>query len=116
MELQLERRPDPEDQGHVAPGVMVTPAIDEEYWSYRVKLSEDQAIIGFPKFTTIGIGFAKEEDWNTNLPYEVEPEVIYAHIEHNKGDDSISDRDCLAAIEMIQAAVIEDRGGKVGRI
>lgn len=89
--------------------VMMTPSIDEEYWSYRVVLSENQAILGFPKFTTIGIGFAVEEDWNTNLPYTSDAERIFDHISHNKGDDSIPDAHCVQAILMIQDAVREDR-------
>ncbi len=89
--------------------VMMTPAIDEDYWSYRVVLSERQAIIGFPKFSTIGIGFAVEEDWNTNLPYTVDAEKIFDHISHNKGDDNIPDAHCFQAILLIQDAVREDR-------
>jgi hypothetical protein len=84
---------------------MITPPIDEEYWAYRVKLGDAQAIVGFPKFMTIGIGFANEEDWNTNLPWSCDAEEIYDHIAHNKGDESISREDCVAAIQMIQGAV-----------
>jgi len=40
--------------------VMFTPPVGEDYWLFRVKLFKDQAIIGFPKFGTIGIGFAIE--------------------------------------------------------
>ncbi len=89
--------------------VMITPPIDEDYWAYRVKLSDRQAIVGFPKFGTVGIGFAQEEDWNTNFPYTCGPGEIYEHIAHNKGDDAISREDCLTAIRMIQAAVEADR-------
>src|SRR5260370_42544999 len=62
----------------------ITPPLDEDYWLFRVKLYEDQAILGFPKFSTIGIGFAQEEDWNTNLPYRCETEQIFNHIKHNR--------------------------------
>lgn len=82
----------------------MTPPIDEDYWLYRVRLSDTQAIVGFPKFSTIGIGFAREEDWNTNLPYTCSAEDIWRHIAHNKGDDAIPDASCLAAIRMIQDA------------
>jgi hypothetical protein len=86
--------------------VAVTPPISEDYWQYRVQLSDKQAIIGFPKFLTIGIGFAVEEaDWNSNLPYSSSAEGIYRHIKHNKGDDAISDEDCIEAIRMIQHAI-----------
>lgn len=96
--------------GTSAGGVMLlTPPIDESYWQYRVMLGERQAIVGFPKFTTIGIGFAVEDDWNTNLPYTQDAAAIFDHIKHNKGDDGISDDDCLAAIRMIQDAVRADR-------
>lgn len=81
---------------------------DQDYWTYRVRLSEGQAIVGFRKFMTIGIGFALEDDWNTNLPYNCETEEIFQHIKRNKGDDSISDDDCREAIRMIQEAVRKD--------
>lgn len=81
-----------------------TPPLDEDYWLFRVKLFEDQAIVGFPKFGTIGIGFAQEDDWNTNLPYTQDAAQIYDHIKHNKAHDEISDEDCLAAIRLIQEA------------
>lgn len=83
--------------------VLVTPPLDEDYWLLRVKVSETQAVVGFPKFFTIGIGFAIEEDWNTNLPYSCDAEDIFKHISHNKGDESILDSDCVEAIKMIQA-------------
>lgn len=83
----------------------MAPPIDEDYWAFRVRLSEKQAIVGFPKFSTVGIGFAQEEDWNTNFPYTCDAEEIYQHIEHNKADDAISREDCLTAIRMIQDAI-----------
>lgn len=84
--------------------VMVTPAIGEDYWLFRVKLSDTQAILGFPKFTTIGIGFAQEEDWNTNLPYTADTDKILDHIIHNKGDENIGDDQVREAIQMVQKA------------
>lgn len=104
--LVLEVRDEPvADSGVVIPGaISITPAINEDYWLFRVRLSEKQAVVGFPKFGTIGIGFAQEEDWNTNLPYTCAPEEILAHIEHNKGDESISDSVVLTAIIMISDA------------
>lgn len=87
-------------------GIFVTPPIDESYWIYRVRLTDRQALIAFPKFGLVGIGFAVEDDdWNTNLPSDCDAVEIFEHIECNKGDDSISDEDCLAAIRMLQDAV-----------
>lgn len=108
--LTLERKN--QEPGGIALGgaLMITPALDEDYWEYRVKVSDSQAILGFPKFGTVGIGFAQEEDWNTNLPYKCDTDEIYAHIAHNKGDDSIPDERCQDAIGMIQEAVLKDRG------
>ena len=92
--------------------VAMTPQLGEAYWSYRVLLSERQAILGFPKFFTIGIGFAVEdEDWNTNLPYTSDAVEIFDHIKDNKGDDAISDEDCIAAIRLIQEAIAADQAG-----
>ncbi len=58
---------------------------------------------------TPDLGFAVEDDWNTNLPYTSTSGDIFRHIAHNKGDESISDEDCMAAIAMVQAAIAEDR-------
>ena len=107
-DLTLEVRGQENETAFPGP-IMLTPAVDEDYWQYRVRLSGTQAILGFPKFMTIGIGFAQEEDWNTNLPYTCEAEQIYDHIAHNKGDDAIAREDCLAAIRLVQEAAARDR-------
>jgi len=81
---------------------MITPPVGQDYWLFRVKLFKDQAIIAFPKFGTIGIGFAiEDEDWNTNLPYSVCPEQLYDHIKANKKYDEISKEDCIQAIKLV---------------
>lgn len=103
VDLRLEIRGQA-DKTTVAGGALLAPDVDEDYWAYRVKVSDTQAVVGFPKFGTIGVGFAVEEDWNTNLPYSCDTEVIFRHIEHNKGDDSIPDDDVREAIRLIQIA------------
>ena len=105
--LVVERKDQP-DKTPTFGGLSLTPAIDEGYWSYRVVLSERQAVVAFPKFFTVGIGFAVEEDWNTNLPYTCEAEEIAEHILHNKGDDSISDDAVVEAIRLLKDAVAQD--------
>jgi len=107
MELEIR---DQENKTAVVGPLMLTPMVDEDYWQYRVRLTDTQAILGFPKYSTVGIGFAIEEDWNTNLPYTCGTEEIFNHIKHNKSDDAISDEDCIEAIRMIQEAVRADRG------
>jgi hypothetical protein len=111
MTLKLERKAQRDKSPLKGTGgtVLVTPPLSDEYWLYRVKLSDTQAILGFPKFGLVGIGFQEEEDWNTNLPSSCSAEEIFAHIARNKGDDSISDEDCLAAIRLIQEAASEDK-------
>lgn len=88
--------------------VMMTPDISEDYWIMRVKVYERegkcQAIVAFPKFGLIGVGFAQESDWNTNLPYQTSPERLYDHIKVNKKYRSITKQTCLEAIKLIQAA------------
>lgn len=86
---------------------MITPPLDEDYWQFRVKVHEDQEIVGFPKFNTIGIGFAKEDDWNTNLPYNTSTDGIFNWIKKNKRYASIPDERCKKAIKMIQKAAKE---------
>ena len=84
--------------------IMFTPAISEDYWIMRIKLYRNQALIAFPKFGLIGVGFAKESDWNTNLPYQTPAERLYDHIAVNKKYDQITKAHCLKAIKMLQAA------------
>ena len=107
MKLRLETKNQVDEVGQSlqGSGIMLTPAINEAYWQFRVKLSETQAIVAFPKFNTFGIGFQNEEDWNTNLPYTVNTYEIYDHIRHNKQDESIKTNDCIAAIQIVQNAV-----------
>ena len=117
--LVLERRSDAEDKTHVNASdsgavVLVTPPIDSDYWAYRVRVADGQAVQGFGKFGTIGIGFAEEQDWNTNLPYTTDAESIRRHIWHNRGE-RIEDTPegaalVVRAIELIQDAVKADRG------
>ncbi|THV25983.1 hypothetical protein [Glycomyces paridis] len=106
--LQIERR-DQENLTPTAGPVMMTPPISEDYWAYRVRVADGQAIVAFPKFGTIGIGFAVEEDWNTNLPFDSSAETIYEHIEHNRGDETIARETCLRAIRIIQDAIKADQ-------
>lgn len=82
--------------------VMITPPINEEYYVAKVELYKDQSINLFPKFSTYGIGFAQEENWNTNLPYQCNTEKIYHHILENKKYDEISKKECIKAIEILQ--------------
>ena len=113
MKLELETRGQKDKTtvlGNAQSAVLITPPISEDYWLFRVRLSETQSIVGFPKFTTIGIGFAQEEDWNTNLPYSCETMMIWNHIKHNKGDEAIDDEDCIAAIAIVQEAATKVRG------
>jgi hypothetical protein len=83
--------------------VMITPPIGEGYWWARVPVGGGQAIVAFPKFTTIGIGFQREEDWNANLPYSSPAEEIFDHIKHNRGDCEATRAQCIEAIRILQA-------------
>lgn len=88
-------------------GILMTPMnLDQDFWFFRVMVSDKQAVVGFPKFGIIGVGFMVEDsDWNTNLPADCDAREIYDHIEENKGDDSIPDDRCIEAIRLIQDAV-----------
>src|SRR3954469_711140 len=101
LQLRLERKDQPDKTGRTGP-VMFTPPVGEDYWLYRVCVAKVQAVLGFPKFSSIGIGFAVEEDWNTNLPLGVPVGEIADHIMHNAGDPSITRDDILAAIALIR--------------
>ena len=105
-ELVLERQA---DHTLVAGALAaITPMVHEDYWTYRVRVSEDQAILGFPKFSTISVGFAQEKDWNTNLPYTCTTTAIRDHIGHNRGDDRIANEVIDQAIALIQEAIRSD--------
>lgn len=108
MELTLERRDQQDGTAHIG-GLMLTPGINEDYWAYRVRLTDKQSVVNFPKFSTIGIDFAVEEDWNTNFPFTCTAEEICDHIWHNAGDKSITREQVLAAIRLIQEAAQADR-------
>lgn len=84
---------------------VMTPGADlgKHNWIARVRLTDTQAIVAFPKFGTVGIGFQVEEaDWNTNLPASCEAEEIYDHIKHNAGNKTITKDMCLEAIRLLQ--------------
>lgn len=109
MKLKLEYRD--EFEGDDTPFkvggliIMMTPSVGEDYWMFRVKLFKDQAIIAFPKFGQIGIGFAVEgENWNTNLPSTCETEYIYNHIKKCKKYSEITKAECIEAISILQKA------------
>lgn len=101
LEINLDFSPDRMTQALEKIGkISMTPPISKNYWLYRIKLTKKQSILAFPKFGTIGIGFAREKDWNRNLPYTCGAEQIYKHIKYNKLD--AKKRDCVIAIESIQ--------------
>jgi len=81
--------------------VFVTPPLDDTFWLARVVVSKDQAVVAFPKFGQIGIGFQHEDkDWNTNLPYTCYAEKIYNHIRINRR--SARREKCITAINALQ--------------
>ena len=84
--------------------IMFTPDISEDYWLMRVVLYKDQALVAFPKFGLIGVGFALESDWNTNLPYQTSPERLYEHIKVNKKYRAITKETCIEGLKLLQAA------------
>lgn len=86
--------------------VLVTPPLDEDFWLLRVKVSPKQAVVAFPKFGLLGMGFQVEKaSWNTNLPWSVETEELYRHIRCNKGDNHIPKARCIEAIRLLQTTI-----------
>lgn len=81
-----------------------SPVVYDEYYLFRVHLYKDQYLLAFPKFGTLGIGFALEDDWNTNLPYICDTDKIYDHIKCNKKYKEIKKRDVINAINELKAA------------
>lgn len=113
MNIEINQKFAPKDTGVLAGGaLLVTPPINDDYYLARVPL-DGNAIVCFPKFTTIGIGFQKEDDdWNTNLPYRCDAEEIWNHIKKNKGKGRITKQQGIAAIKLLQeyaAKLMEER-------
>ena len=81
--------------------IMVCPPTSADYWMFRVKLHKDQAVLGFPKYGLIGVGFAIEKDWNTNLPTNSGVSSIVNHIKHNRKYKAITDDMIKEAVELI---------------
>lgn len=88
--------------------IMATPAIGEDYWLFRVKLVKDQALLGFPKFGLLGVGFAiEDEDWNRNLPLLADADTermedIWDHIKVNKKYTSINKAMVMEALKLMR--------------
>lgn len=117
MDLVLETKQQADTTKEVAlPSggtAIFTPEIDEDYWTFRVVVSQDpfQAVVGFPKFGTIGVGFAVEDDdWNTNLPYTVETDKIVDHIWRNRLPLDLSRDTVHEAVLLVQTAAIATLG------
>jgi hypothetical protein len=110
MELKLERKTQRDDTLQ-AGGLALSPRLGENYWVYRVRVGGGQAILGFPKFRTIAVGFAIEDyDHNTNLPFRCSTAVIWEHIRHNRGPATATVEEMKAAIELICEAAATERG------
>jgi hypothetical protein len=104
LEVNAQAVEDPSDTRPLYVGsmrVLYCPPVGEDFWLARVQVATDQAVVCFPKFTTVGIGFQRENDWNTNLPYTSKAAVIYDHIKHNK-DCPATREACIEAIEALQ--------------
>jgi hypothetical protein len=84
--------------------IMFTPDIDKDYYIMKVNLYKDQALVAFPKFGLIGVGFALESDWNTNLPYQTDTERLYNWIKRNKKYRAITKQTCLEGLKLLQDA------------
>ena len=84
--------------------IMMTPSLDDDYWVFRIVLHKEQALVAFPKFGTMGIGFTEEIDWNTNLPYFCEADYIAKHIWKNRKYKEITKKILIEAIEVLQKA------------
>lgn len=93
--------------GQINDRLIITPPIDNDFWLFRIQLHEDQYLNAFPKFMTIGIGFAQEEDWNTNLPYKTQAKIIANHIWHNRKHKEITKAKLIKAIKIIQEEIIK---------
>lgn len=119
-QLQLQRSDDPAGMAgstdvRIGEHAVVSIGGGSHGWRFRVQLTPGQAIIGFGKFGTIGVGFEEEDrDWNSNLPYTSGLRRIADHIGDNRvtgnEDDVIPYDTALAAIALIRDAAAEEPG------
>jgi len=97
------------------PTIMTTPPSigKDDYWVFRIQVGKipvengGQAVVAFPKFCTLGIGFLREESWNTNLPASCGVDKIWEHIKCNKGRFGATDEECIEAIRKVVCASLE---------
>ena len=83
---------------------IVTPPLDGDYFIARVVLHKDQAVQIFPKFMTIGCGFAIEEgSWNTNLPLAWNTDELVDHIWKNRKYEEITKEMVAEAVDLLKA-------------
>jgi len=114
-QLVVERRGQVDRTVRFAGGAELTPMVGPDYWCWRVRLTETQAVVAFPKFSTIGIGFQQEEDWNTNLPHTSYADEIADHIFHNAGDPTITKEAVSRAIQLIREDIVRCALAEVAR-
>jgi hypothetical protein len=110
-DLKLRRRAE-EDQTRVGPNLSIGRSGGDDYWAYRVDLSDKQALIGFPKHGTIGIDFLHNR--GEDLPYSVNPERLADFFAPGRllGGDAVIPREhVIRAIKMIREAVVEHGDG-----
>ena len=112
MKLVLETKDQPNKTVRLGNVGSLTPPIDETYWLARVAISKNNAVVCFPKFSAIGIGFQVEKaDWNSNLPYNCPTMEIYDHISANAGRGA-KPSDIIKAIQMLR----EWAANKLGKV
>lgn len=78
-------------------------------WLFRVKVSDGQAVIGYPRLSTIGVGFAVEsdDDFGVDAPYDLGVEEIWAAIRVNAG--GVPEGLAVQAIRIVADAAAEAR-------
>lgn len=112
-DLKLRRRAE-EDQTQVAPNLSIGRSGGDDYWAYRVDLSDKQALIGFPKHGTIGVDFLHNH--GQDLPYSVNPERLADFFSRGRllgGDETMPRANVIHAIKMIREAVVEHGDGEM---
>lgn len=113
MELVLQRADGPVENAAVNVGFVALGGAHRG-WLFRVDVGGGQAVIGFPKYTTIGVGFEQEpESGNTNLPYTTPAKALLNHSWCNRGGMTATPEEALRAFELVQEAAQEALGKPV---
>lgn len=86
---------------------IMTPQLTPDYWTYRVALSNGNAIVAAPEFGTLGIRYQIEDEYNVTNRWDYTANEIEALIRRNRPANTTRE-EAMSAIRKIQGAIRAD--------